>query len=448
MSLYNTLPQSNFGFQYPGTQNSLQERMFDIQKPYNFGLQYPRYSSLGVLNSIAVENGGTLGTTSTTLDLLENLSSKPTLVGQTPTIGKKKKSQFGSTPLKIGDHSDLITGAGNMIGSAIETGADEKHSYDQQQNAVRDAQIELAGKIPVVGGIVQAGLSVANAFDKGLQRLGLAPTNVNMQSAKRAGVGGSATFNKAINNVIGSGVLGFAMGKVAKADDATDMTQQYANSFGKSMNDYTAAQDLSEARMFNASKASKFVNNWNTQNQMITGIGMQSELAKNNSADQLYNIQNQNKYAGNSPKLLNSKKGSKFPELDEVRNLVKSWSPKYTETTEPQKFQLGGKMNLLPSGALHARKHNLSEIEPELDGQITNKGIPVITKSKDGICQTAEIEKEEWVLRKEFTDELEALYKLYQKDKLDEAAIKAGKLICQELLMNTDDQANLIKNVK
>nr|DAE33126.1 MAG TPA: hypothetical protein [virus sp. ctrcb4]DAR12779.1 MAG TPA: hypothetical protein [Crassvirales sp.] len=52
-------------------------------------------------------------------------------------------------------------------------------------------------------------------------------------------------------------------------------------------------------------------------------------------------------------------------------------------------------MNLIPEGALHARKHNLEEVNPELEGQITKKGIPVITHSEGGVTQTAEIEKNE-----------------------------------------------------
>ena len=58
------------------------------------------------------------------------------------------------------------------------------------------------------------------------------------------------------------------------------------------------------------------------------------------------------------------------------------------------------------------------------------------------------IEKEEWTLRKEFTDKLEALYKAYQEDSSNEIAIEAGKLVCHELLKNTDDRSGLIKSVK
>lgn len=105
-------------------------------------------------------------------------------------------------------------------------------------------------------------------------------------------------------------------------------------------------------------------------------------------------------------------------------------------------------MNLIPEGALHARKHYLEEVNPELEGQITKKGIPVITHSEGGVTQTAEIEKNEWTLRKEFTDQLESLYSQYQEDPSDDIVIEAGKLVCFELLKNTDDRSGLIKSIK
>ena len=53
-------------------------------------------------------------------------------------------------------------------------------------------------------------------------------------------------------------------------------------------------------------------------------------------------------------------------------------------------FQNGGSINVIPDGALHARKHNMN-----LDG-ITEKGIPVVSEKDNGkIEQQAEIEKEE-----------------------------------------------------
>lgn len=107
-------------------------------------------------------------------------------------------------------------------------------------------------------------------------------------------------------------------------------------------------------------------------------------------------------------------------------------------------FQNGGSINVIPDGALHARKHNMN-----LDG-ITEKGIPVVSEKDDGkIEQQAEIEKEEVIFRLEVTQKLEELKKKYyseeasQKEK-DEYALEAGKLITEELLHNTKDNAGLL----
>lgn len=107
-------------------------------------------------------------------------------------------------------------------------------------------------------------------------------------------------------------------------------------------------------------------------------------------------------------------------------------------------FQNGGSINVIPDGALHARKHNMN-----LDG-ITEKGIPVVSEKDNGkMEQQAEIEKEEVIFRLEVTQKLEELEKKYyseeasQKEK-DEYALEAGKLITEELLHNTKDNAGLL----
>lgn len=165
----------------------------------------------------------------------------------------------------------------------------------------------------------------------------------------------------------------------------------------------------------------------------------------NNQIGQSLASKNFNTYNGLDNMYSLAKNGMKFPELDEARVIISRWS---TNSTEPKKFQLGGKMNLIPEGALHARKHNLEKINPELEGQITSKGIPVVAQGEGGVIQQAEIEKEEVIFRKEFTDELERLYKQYQDDSSDDIAIEAGKLICYELLKNTDDRSGLIKSIE
>lgn len=96
-------------------------------------------------------------------------------------------------------------------------------------------------------------------------------------------------------------------------------------------------------------------------------------------------------------------------------------------------FKEGGKFNLIPEGALHARKHNM-----DVEG-ITPKGIPVVSEAKGGeLEQQAEIEREEIIFRLEVTKKIEEL----AKDGSDEAAIEAGRLLVKEILYNTIDNTN------
>lgn len=117
----------------------------------------------------------------------------------------------------------------------------------------------------------------------------------------------------------------------------------------------------------------------------------------------------------------------------------------------PEKFEKGGKVNIIPEGALHARKHNIDT--PELDGKITKKGIPVIVEGENGIKQVAEIEKNEIIFTKEITEKLEELRDKYSDDEFsskekDAIAIEAGKLLVQEILYNTQDNTGLLNEVE
>lgn len=79
---------------------------------------------------------------------------------------------------------------------------------------------------------------------------------------------------------------------------------------------------------------------------------------------------------------------------------------------EPKKFQLGGKINLIPDGALHKNKHHLEEANSELEGKITEKGIPVVVldDSDEVVEQAAEIEKNEIIFAHPVTVKLEELF--------------------------------------
>lgn len=129
------------------------------------------------------------------------------------------------------------------------------------------------------------------------------------------------------------------------------------------------------------------------------------------------------------------------------RNGMKLFSDDLINTVEHlktiQAFQNGGKMNVIPDGALHARKHTIDD--EELNGSITNKGIPIISKEDGGeVVQHAEIERDEIIFTLEVTKKLEEL----SKKGTDEAAIEAGKLLVKEILFNTDDRTGLINTIE
>ena len=125
---------------------------------------------------------------------------------------------------------------------------------------------------------------------------------------------------------------------------------------------------------------------------------------------------------------------------DNMRDLLRMFDDDHLEKlfNTVSKFQNGGSINVIPDGALHARKHNM-----DLDG-ITKKGIPVVSEKDGEIEQQAEIEKEEIIFRLEVTQKLEELEKKFYSDEStqeekDECALEAGKLLVSEILYNTQD---------
>lgn len=134
--------------------------------------------------------------------------------------------------------------------------------------------------------------------------------------------------------------------------------------------------------------------------------------------------------------------GLKLPSAEEMQKAVETVARIRQQKKEASKtieeFKEGGKMNVIPEGALHAHKHHM-----DVDG-ITPKGIAVVTQEEGGVVQHAEIERNEIIFTKEVTEELERLY----KDGSDEAAIQAGKLIAKQIIENTQDNTGLISEVQ
>lgn len=131
-----------------------------------------------------------------------------------------------------------------------------------------------------------------------------------------------------------------------------------------------------------------------------------------------------------------SKKGgildSLKDKLDRARIIIET---KKTIIIEPVKEKEEETKNVIPEGALHANLHHM-----DLDN-VTKKGVPVIDNEGD---QQAEIERDEIIFRLEVTKLIEE----FKKDGSDEAAIKAGKLLTEEILYNTEDRTGLLEKFK
>ena len=138
------------------------------------------------------------------------------------------------------------------------------------------------------------------------------------------------------------------------------------------------------------------------------------------------------------------RKQKEIPSHKEGGTFIEVSMETFIELVDPTsipEFQNGGSINVIPDGALHARKHNM-----DLDG-ITRKGIPVVSEKDGEIEQQAEIEKEEIIFRLEVTQKLEELEKKFYSDEStqeekDEYALEAGKLLVNEILYNTQDNTN------
>ena len=221
-------------------------------------------------------------------------------------------------------------------------------------------------------------------------------------------------------------------GSMAKVDDAlTKSGKKYGAFSGK-------ARRKANAQIAEAKRQQNLVSDINQEAQdafaasNYSGIGLRNELA----------------LSGGYRNMAVGRNGMKILDAEsqwarEVLTKAKI-RPKEKLEEQPPKFAEGGKVNVIPDGALHAHKHHLEDISPEYE-QVTSKGIPVVTEEEGGkLKQHAEIERNEIIFRLEVTKKLEEL----MKDGSDDAAIEAGKLLAHEIINNTVDNTGLMEVVE
>ena len=186
-------------------------------------------------------------------------------------------------------------------------------------------------------------------------------------------------------------------------------------------------------------KADSLIQDANRKAQFIKTISQKSQFQNTfgNAMQNINTVDYQKKLQGYQPNYMHiGKNGMKIEKQEEEFIIpdISEFKPIIATEEQLQKFKEGGSFNIIPDGALHARKNNM-----ELDG-ITKKGIPVV--DKDG-NQQAEIEKNEIIFRKEVTTQIEEA----MQDGSDKKAIEIGKLLVKEIFKNTKDNTGLIKEV-
>lgn len=180
----------------------------------------------------------------------------------------------------------------------------------------------------------------------------------------------------------------------------------------------------------------------NMQNTALDTINVNQNMSLAANAG-IQDVMNSYNYSGSVPQLILAKSGIRFPELEEAKHLIQSW--------EIKKFQNGGviEKNVIPTGALHKNKHHIEEVRPELEGQITEKGIPVVSSDvAENVRQIAEVEAGEITFVKSVTEQLEEFYKDYKEKESDELAVELGKFLVEQILHNTIDKDKIIKKTE
>lgn len=353
-----------------------------------------------------------------------------------PGGGLFSKANIGNTMSKAGGYADMI---GSFIPkkeqSALTTGLNQ--GYDAAANTI--------SSVPGVGTIVGGAMKIGGMLSDGLTALGvgtdqmtttdkildskfmkLTPMGlVNAFGAKKAD-----TIYK--DNETWEQQGSAYGGSMAKVDDAlTKSGKKYGAFSGK-------ARRKANAQIAEAKRQQNLVSDINQEAQdafaasNYSGIGLRNELA----------------LSGGYRNMAVGRNGMKILDAEsqwarEVLTKAKI-RPKEKLEEQPPKFAEGGKVNVIPDGALHAHKHHLEDISPEYE-QVTSKGIPVVTEEEGGkLKQHAEIERNEIIFRLEVTKKLEEL----MKDGSDDAAIEAGKLLAHEIINNTVDNTGLMEVVE
>lgn len=354
----------------------------------------------------------------------------------------------------------LVGTFGNMLGSMIPTPNAQLNSNNQLTSSIRQ-------------GISSSLMSSGNPYAMAAGAIVMGIDKTGGFSDASYGLGRYDTANK-IASIAMPGA-GWFTGKTKKYE-MSDALQSMSSSYGSTYTLGTKAKQNSGAKLvFGKGKANRMIDNATVQDQAVQSIQQdaQDDFLSQSSMSQFFNRTNINALYNNQGLARAAKFGARLERMHKTKDALKAKSffdtlelpqevvPIKQEggvlisdedffnslTLEVESFQKGGELNVIPEGALHARKHHMERAE-----KLTKKGIPVVSEGEGGeLDQQAEIERNEIIFRLDVTKQIEDLYHKFkqaekQKEK-DELAIEAGKLLAVEIMENTDDRTGLIQTV-
>lgn len=259
---------------------------------------------------------------STKMKSIDNALS-PKLINPSADLGKMKATTAVKNVSKSGGVSNMSGGLQAGLGAAGSIlGGLSGGNLTAEQSATREGIRSAISSAGPIGAIIGAASGVVDAVGAAT---GLNLDNLDSDAAKRAGAGGAAGANNLLNSLPGVSMLvGMFGGKTAKSNKSAEI-DELTSAYGQSTGDIDAAQKLSGKRtLFGKGKINSYIKEQNRINSLLTDIGLENKKAKSNTMAETYTSQNLNRYSGATPQLILSKKGIKFPELDEARKLISS----------------------------------------------------------------------------------------------------------------------------
>lgn len=352
-----------------------------------------------------------------------------------PSGGRSRNGIFSKS--NIGSTVNVASQVADVVRSFMpENNAYQgpKGSITRGIDSAYDAAANMAMQInPVIGGAMKVG--------------GLVSDGIN---AITGGTDGMTTqdsiFSSTLGNLTGLGIINSAFGKRANTINKDNETwEQQGSAYGGSLAKVDDALTKSGKKygLFSnraRKRANAQISEAKRQQNLVADINEEAQDAFTASNYSGIGLRNQIALNGGYRSMAIGRNGIKI--LDKELQWANSILNK-TKASVPE-FKSGGKVNVIPEGALHKNKHHLEDINPEFK-DVTNKGIPVVSKEDGGeLVQHAEIERNEIIFNLDVTNKLEELMKKGD----DESAIEAGKLLVHEILNNTIDNTGILKEIQ